>query len=164
MPQVADPVPKTVEGSAVARHAVVLVVPAQDRSKPSSRLRNRSVHPLAQFIANSRKFGPYFLRHAFTPYAELSVARLAADMDKPKKVEGLGFTASTTSSIVVREASEFEQTCFVFVERKVELRQPFAQLGVESFCVVFVLESNHEIVGVARDDDLATCRLPIPRR
>ena len=61
-----------------------------------------------------------------------------------------------------RIAPELDQPGLIRVKFQVELCQPFLKLSREGLSIRPVLKTQHKIVGVANDDDIALRRFPAP--
>lgn len=104
---------------------------------------------------------PQFGVHPFgcwpSIYQKLSgFARLAAYMREAQKIERFRFALAAFRSSLSRIATEFDQASFVGVEFQIELLESCPQFIGKSYGVFFVLESHHEIIRIAHDNDIAS--------
>src|SRR5437763_11986353 len=87
--------------------------------------------------------------------------RLRAHVREAEKPERLRLAESTGLAIAGGEPPELDQPCLLGVQLQAELREPVAQVSPEPLRVLPVLESHHEVVSPAHDDDVAV-RVPTP--
>src|SRR6266508_6184222 len=73
---------------------------------------------------------------------------------KPK-IERLRLDKAPLLSVRRREAAELDQASLVRVQLQVELREPFAKIVEEPFCITEILEPDDEVVGEPGDDHVA---------
>ncbi len=106
-----------------------------------------------------RQFRLHLLCHGLAEYAKLALARRTADVGKAEKVKRFRLATSAFGAVRGGKASEGDEAGLFFVEFQVELLQPLSKRTLEPPGVVFVLETHHEVVGVAHDVDF-TARMP----
>ena len=84
------------------------------------------------------------------------------EVGKAQEGESLRFPFPTLLPLSGRIAPELDQPGLLRVEFQAELCQPFLELFKEPHSIGSVLETQHNIVGVANDDDIALRRFPAP--
>ncbi len=70
-------------------------------------------------------------------------------------VECLRLSGPTLLTLLRGESPEPNQPRFVRVQFQFEFGKTFPQCCQKSFCIAFVLEAHHTVVGVAYEDDIA---------
>jgi len=93
---------------------------------------------------------------------EPSLLRLPADVLEAEEIEGLRFTQPSAFSVLGRMASELDQPRLLRVQFQLEFLHSFLQFRPEPFSIVFDLESNHDVIGIAHHDHIAVRTLLPP--
>ena len=112
-PHLSEASVKCLKRPVVAGHAVVLVVPAQHRTEPVSRLGYRRMKSSAQFQLEDGQLGPQTFGYRLASDTEASPTRARADVSKPKKRKGLRFTVSAPQTIGPGIPAKFNEPGFV---------------------------------------------------
>jgi hypothetical protein len=81
---------------------------------------------------------------------------------KPRKSKVSGLPRPRALSVRRRVASELEESRLFRVQLQLEFLHSFTQFRPEPFGLVFELESNHDVGGVAQHDYVALRPLPSP--
>ena len=102
--------------------------------------------------------------HRLPEQREPLASGLAADMRKAKEVEGLGFPLTTQLAGFSRELAELQQASFVRMQLQSELPQSFGEFVPEPLGIGPMLESEHNVVGVAYDNHVAARLLATPHQ
>jgi len=152
--------PKRIQRRAVQRDTVVPVMPEDDRAQIRALLRNGLMQTSPELGLDRSQLGLPPRTHRLAQHREPSLPRLRAAMREAQKIEGLRFPVATDSPILVCEATEFEESRFVGMQRQSEPREALAQVGEEAVSFHPVLESDDEVIGKAHDNDVA---LRVPR-
>ena len=109
------------QGTAVGRHGMVVVVAGDDLPQPPSLLGNGLVHPPSQFLLDLRELRLHSVAAGLPMDLEVSPARPAADERKAQEGEGFRFAEPAPLSIGRREAAELKQAGLVRMQRQREL-------------------------------------------
>ena len=119
---------------------------------------------LAQGLTDPFQRSLHPFRLGFPPETEPSLPRGSAVMREPKEVEGFRPTLAASAAVRHGEPAELDATGLVRVECQTETGQPLPKIGQEALRVILMLESDHEIVGVADNHRFAACllRAPLP--
>src|SRR4029450_8649204 len=83
-------------------------------------------------------------------------------VSKPQERERLRFSLSTLLPVRLGKAPKLNQPRLLRMKFQSELGQPFPKLSQEPLGVVLMLESQHEIVGIADDYHVAPGHFPAP--
>jgi hypothetical protein len=73
----------------------------------------------------------------------------------PQKGKALSFTFTTPLLVSPGEAAEFDESRLLRMELQRKARQPFPEFPEEPLRVVRMLESDHQIVSIADNNDVA---------
>src|SRR5580700_7044252 len=119
------------------------------------------MHPASQLLLQLLQFRPHPFARRLTPYDEAPLLESTV-MRESQKVEGLRFSLSTRAPVGLGETPELDQSRLLWMEFQPEFRQPLPKLTEEPLRVLAVLETRHQIVGVANDDHLALHPPPPP--
>jgi len=82
-------------------------------------------------------------------------AALATNMHKPQELKGLWLTLSSLLPALGRKAPEFHQPSLDWVQGEAKGAEPFRQLVHKMRRLLLVLKPRHDIIGKARNDDIA---------
>ncbi len=156
MPQASHRVSKVVQLPDIAGNTVVLIVSAQHRCQPVANLRCRVVHAPSQLFCKFVEFAAHPLCHRLPKHDELFVLpALVTRMCEAKKVESLGPALSTPLPSFGGEPSELDHARFLGMQFQVELAESLPQLFQEPPGILFMLETDHEVIRVTYDDHIA---------
>jgi hypothetical protein len=131
---------------------VVRVTASQDAVEPPALLGNRQLSSIPKFLAYGFQLG--FLSLGDTPaaYRKRSGFRLGAEVGEPEEVERPRFSVSLPLTSFGGEPSELQKSRFILVQVQRELGQPVTQSGQESFRIVLMLTTDHEVVRIPHHD------------
>ena len=87
------------------------------------------------------------------PDRKPAFSTLRTDMAKAQEGKGIRSGLPPAATILARPTAELNQPRLFRVQLQAELRQPYRQLPAVLFGLLAMLESQHEVVGVADDDD-----------
>lgn len=85
----------------------------------------------------------------------LAIPRFSTDVGEPQKVEGLRFGQAPLLPIDLGVTPKFNQPGLVRMQAKTESLQAFPKVRQKTPCVPHVLESHHEVIRIANEDDFA---------
>src|SRR5919205_997571 len=138
-------------------------MPLDYPSKPRSEVGNRVMTPTHQGGFNGLKLltHPFFDSSSFDSEPLIPVA-LATNMHKPQELKGLWLTLSSLLPALGRKATELHQPSLAWVQGEAKGAEPFSQLVQKMRRLLLVLKPQHDIIGKARDDDIARCPLLAP--
>jgi hypothetical protein len=163
MPEAADLEPKDVQRVAVRGHTVIADVPADHRAHPCADCRDGVVHAPSEVGFHRVQLRLQARTNRLPPHRETSVAPLRpADVREAEEVERLRLPESARPPVLGRIGAKFQQPCFLGMQLQVELPKPLGELCPESFGIRLDLESHHDVIGEAHDDDVAVCALLTP--
>ena len=114
------------------------------------------VHSQPQLRLDFLELRPHAVAPGLPLKLEGSSARFTADESEAQESEGLRSTDTAFLAIGRRAAAELDHAGLARVER------PLAHRIEEAQCVVLMLETGHQIVGVAHDDHVASGLSPSP--
>src|SRR5215469_550958 len=155
--------PKQVERPPVHGDPVVSIVPLDYRTQPPTHFRDGVVHAPLELGFHLTQFGLQALAYRLPQHREPPVAPLLpADMREAEEVEGLGLPLPAALSILGRIRPELQQPGFVGVQLQPELAQSFGEFLPEPLGIGPLLESEHDVIGVAHDDHVAASLLVTP--
>ena len=146
-PELGHRFPKRVQRGAVARDTVVPVVPQDDRSQIRALLRHGLMQTTPEFGLDRSQLRLPPRAHRLSQHREPSRPGRRAAVRKAQKVEGLRFPVPAASTILVRVATEFDETRLVGMQRQPEPREALAQVGEEAFGFPAMLKSDDEVTG-----------------
>jgi hypothetical protein len=112
----------------VSGHAVVTVVPEYNRAQVGAHLWDGIVQASLQLDSQRLELRLPPLAHRLLKHGETPLLGLHADMREAKKVEGLRLPVATFSSVLVREAAEFDEARLVGMQPKAEPLETLAEL------------------------------------
>src|SRR5436309_6352198 len=154
-PEVADMVPKDVQGTTVGRHCVVVEVAADYLAKPFPLGGDRQVHAPSQYVLDLPQLRPHAVRPGLPFDLECAGAGVAADEGEAQEVEGLRLAEPAPLPAFRRKASELDQPGLLRVQRQRRPPQPLAHFIQEAPSLMLVLEADDEVVGISHDDHVA---------
>src|SRR5437764_11737485 len=142
---------------------MVLVIALKDFLQPCPDHRWRRVHPAAQLLLDGPQLCHHSLVRRFATDGEgLSISDLRAVMREAQKRERLRFSRTSLLPVQHSEPTEFDQPRLLGMYFQSELGQPIPKFIEESLSLRPALETDNEIVGIADDNDIATCHFPAP--
>jgi len=156
MPEMADLEPKDVQRVAVRGHTVIADVPSDDRAQPCADCGDGVVHAPSEFGFHRIQLCLQTLANRLPPHGETSVAPLlSADMREAEEVERFRLPESALPPVAGRVGAEFQQPRFLGMQFQVKLPKPFGEFCPESFGIRLDLESQHDVIRIPDDDDVA---------
>ena len=146
----------------VSGDSVVVEVALHNAPQPGSRLWYRVMPVPHQFESYCLQLcaQPLCDRSSFHCEASTQV-RSPTAMRETEKVEALGFAFPSSAPVLLGLSAKLDQTRLLRVQAQSELLHPFPQIFEELLGFMPVLESHHDVIGVA-NDDAVTFRLPLP--
>jgi hypothetical protein len=118
------------------------------------------MHAPAQQLLDFQQLCPHPLVDRFALHRIAPVPVSPADMRESQKIERLGLSFSSPVPVGFGEPPELNPARFVWVQFQSKLSQPFPQFRQESIRVRQILKTEHIIVGVPDDNDIASRALP----
>src|SRR5258706_780547 len=123
------------------------------------------------FVHASLKLGFHLVQLRLQPFADrLPQYRkppiaplLHADVRKAEEVERLRFPFSTPLPLVDRIWTKLQQSRLLGMQFQVELSHSFRKFRSELIGIRFAVESHHDVIREAHDDDITVCPLLTPR-
>src|SRR5258706_4375228 len=148
----------------VLGHSVISDVSTHHRLQPLAYCGDGFMHP-------SLKFGFHLVQFRLQPFAdrlpqhrEPSMSSLLhTDMCEAKKVERLRFPFSTPLPLVDRIRTKLQKSRLLGMQFQVELSHSFRKFRAELIGIRFAVESHHDVIRAAHDDDITVCPLLTPR-
>ncbi len=137
--------------------------PPHDRRQPACRFAQGAMHPPAKPLLDRREFRTHPLSNTDSPDREPTMtSRLATQVREAEKVERLRSAVATPLSSFRREATEFQQPRFLFVQREPELGKACSQFFQTRRCVTSMLEAHHKVVRIADHDHVTATVISTP--
>ena len=134
----------------------MVVKPSLDNCpQPLAYFGHRAVHEASQLSLDLLQLGPHALSDGFAFDRKRPLPSLPALMGEAKEVERFWLAQSTPGSAFGREASEFDQARFVWMQFQAELGEALLKILETAFGIGTVLEPHDEIIRVPNDDDVA---------
>lgn len=156
MPEAAHLKPKDVQRVAVCGHAVMADVPTDDCTQPCAYDRDGVVHAPSEFGLHRIQLGLQSLATRLPPHRETSIALLLpADGREAEEVDRLRLPESALPPVVGRLGAEFQQPRLLGMPFQVTLPKPFGEFCPESVGIRLDLESQHGVIRIPDDDDVA---------
>src|SRR5216683_1493118 len=131
-------------------------------AEPATHFRNGFVHA-------SSELGFYLVQLRLQSFAnrlsqnrETPFSRLAADMRKAEEVKRSRFLLPALLPVFGRKPSEFQKPRFLGMQLQLELPKSLGEFRPEPLGIRFHLESNHTIIGISHDNDIALRLLLTP--
>src|SRR5438128_3297002 len=152
------------DGSAVHGHAGIAHVSENNRANISALASHGRVQASLKFGFHRLELRLPPLSHRQPQHREPALTRLRAAMREAEEVKGLRLALATRTCATRRQAAEAQQSRLVGMQLETEWRKPLAQRGHEALGLVPMLEPDHEVIGKAHDDDIASRLLlsPLP--
>lgn len=131
-------------------------MPLDHPPKPRSEVGNRVMTPTHQGGFNGLQLltHPFFDGSSFDGEPLIPVA-LATDMHEPQELKSLWLTLSSLPPALSRKATELNQPGLDRVQGEAKGAEPFGSFLPKVRRLLLVLKPQHDIIGKARDDDIA---------
>src|ERR671926_509652 len=131
-------------------------MPLDYPSKPRSEVGNRVMTPTHQGGFNGLKLltHPFFDSSSFDSEPLIPVA-LATNMHKPQELKGLWLPLSLLRPVLGRKPTKLNQSGLGRVQGEAKSAEPCGQLVFKVRRLLLILKPQHDIIGKARDDDIA---------
>ena len=143
----------------ITRHAVIVGVPAKDAGEPTPLLWDRLIAASEQLAPEGVKLRPRPFRVGDAFELKTPAPGLPAHVREAEKPERLRLAEAPLGPLLGGEPSEPDQPRLLGVQLQTEPREPVAKVRPEPLGVVPMLETHHEVVSEARDDNV-TARVP----
>lgn len=127
-------------------------------------LGDTTMHPSSQLIFDRLQGQPHAVAPGTAEEKELPILVFRTDVGEAEKRERFGLTPSAAHALHSSKTTKLDQPRLLRVKRERELRHPLTQLREKRLCIVVALDTNHDVVGVAHDDDAAIGVAPPPMR
>jgi hypothetical protein len=118
------------------------------------------MHASPQFLFQGPLLGLLPLAHRLSQDREVPLPGPSANVREAQEVERLRLAFATLAPILFRKAAKFDDSRLVGMQLKAKVRESVAQLRQEPLCFIPVLESCHEVIRKANEDDLSA-RVPL---
>ena len=161
-PEVGDVIAERPECPEIRRHRVVGEVTPDHTPQPSALGRYGVVHADTYLRFDLLKRCPHAVAPSFALKLEGSTPRLTADEDNAQEGKGFWLAQAKPLSPRRRKAAELQQPGLVPVKLERELLEPLSHRVPESPRINFVLEADHDVIGITHDDDIAVGFAPSP--
>src|SRR5882724_5837074 len=163
MPQPSHLESKKCQRRVVHGHAVIPDVSTYHRLQPLTQFGDGFMHA-------SLKFGFHLVQLRLQPFAYRlpqhrihSIASLLhANMRKAEEVERLRLPFSAPLPIIDRKRTKLQQPRFLGMQFQEELPHSLGEFRSELIGIRFAVKSNHDVISVSHDDDIAVCPLLSP--
>jgi len=129
---------------------------AYHRLQPGALFLDRAMHHAGQPEFDLLQRRSQTFRNALPFDAEASVSEFPTVMRETQEVESLGSSLAPPLAITFGVSAELDQAGFLGVQRQTKLLQPRAKLAEQSQGIPASLESQHEVVGIADHDHVAS--------
>ena len=164
VPEPAYLMTEQIQRRAVHGHSVIADMSTYNRSQPFACVLNGRVHSLAQFGFHGVQLHLQPFTNPLPYYRRVSVAPLfPADMRDAEKVERLRLSFSAPLPVSSRERPELQEPRFVGMQFQAERLKLLGGFSQKPPGIRFTLKSNHGVVRVPHDDDIAMCVFSTPR-
>src|SRR5574337_178895 len=120
------------------------------------------MHASSQLLLDRSKGCPHTIASCLALELKGPTPRVTANMDEPQKGEGFRFAKSLSLSPNRRMAAKLQQPGLASVQLQRKALKPLAHCVPESSCIGFLLETRHDIIGIAHDDDVSGGFAPAP--
>lgn len=121
------------------------------------------MHALSQFGFDLVQLCLQSLTVRVPPHGEPSgVPLLRTDVREAEEIERLRLPQATSLPSFGGVCAEFEQSRFLGVQFQTKLRESLREIRPESLGIRLDLESQHDVIRVAHDNDVAARLLPTP--
>src|SRR6266850_906921 len=164
MPEPSHLEPKDPQRVLVPGHAVIPNVPPYHRLQPLALVGNGFVHASLKFGFHLVQLRLQSLADRLPQHRKPSIAPLLhADMRKAEEVEGLRFPFSTPLPLVDGIRTKLQKSRLFGMQFQIELPHSFGKFRPELIGIRFAVESHHDVIREAHDDNIAVCPLLTPR-
>ena len=160
-PEGAEPVPLDLDLEAfqtlpIPWYTIIIIMSLDHPPKPCSEMRNRSMTSSHQGGFDGLKLltHPFFDRSSFDDEPLIPVA-LATNMHKPQELKGLWLPLSSLLPVLGRKPTKLDQSGLGRVQGEAKSAEPCGQLVLKVRRLLLILKPQHDIIGKARDDDIA---------
>jgi len=140
------------EGQNICWHRVIGKEASDHLLQPLALLGYGVVSSPAQFLPDLFELCSHTVTPGLPFKLEDSPARFAADERKAQKGEGLRLAEATLLAVVHRIATELNQAGLLRVKRQRKLLKPLPHHCKKPMCIGLALETDHQIIRVARYD------------
>src|SRR5467141_3459036 len=164
MPEPSHLEPKDPQRVLVPGHAVIPIVPPYHRLQPFALVGDGFVHASLKFGFHLVQLRLQSLAYRLPQHRKPSIAPLLhADMRKAEEVEGLRFPFSTPLPLVDGIRTKLQKSRLFGMQFQIELPHSFGKFRPELIGIRFAVESHHDVIREAHDDNIAVCPLLTPR-
>ena len=157
----AEPIPLDLDLKAfqtlhIPWYTIIIIMSLDHPPKPCSEMGNRSMTPPHQGGFDGLKLltHPFFDRSSFDDEPLIPVA-LATNMHKPQELKGLWLPLSLLLPVLGRKPTKLDQSGLGRVQGEAKSAEPCGQLVFKVRRLLLILKPQHDIIGKARDDDIA---------
>ena len=161
-PRAADLTPEAFETLQVGWDSVIVVIPLHHAMQPVADNGNGLVPPTHQGLPEGQQRSSHALLRREANDLKPALPVLTATVCEPEEVEGFRSSLTSAPSIRRGKPSKLNQPRLLGVQGQSEFGKAFLHCGQETPCGLLALESEHTIIGVANDDDIAPSMLPTP--
>src|SRR5467141_1435671 len=148
----------------VPGHSVISDVSTHHCLQPLAYFGDGFMHPSLKFGFHLVQFRLQPFTYRLPQHREPSIAPLLhADVREAKKVERLRFPFSTPLPLVDRIRTKLQKSRLLGMQFQIELPHSFRKFRSELIGIRFAIESNHDVIREAHDDDITVCPLLTPR-
>ena len=161
-PEVGQVMPERRKRPTICGYRIIGEMACNDLAQPVTLSWDSLVHSQPQLRLDFLEFRPHAVAPGLPLKLEGSPARFTADEGEAHECEGLRSTDTAFLAIDRRAAAELDHAGLARMERQRERREPLAHRIEEATCVVLMLETGHQIIGVAHDDHVASGLLLSP--
>ena len=120
------------------------------------------MHLPPQLLLDFLELGPHAVPPGFPLEQKFAPAAVAADMGEPQEIESFRFTKPAPFAVRRSIAAELDQAGLVWMELQSELLEPRSHRIEKTASVVLMLETQHQIIGIAHDNHVAGSLAPSP--
>jgi hypothetical protein len=155
--------PEHTHPSLVTRNSVVLVIALDDLPEPLTYFRYRLVLPADQLRFQCSEFRHHPLPCRFAPDNECPVAlALPTIVREAQERESFRLSLAPLLPISFGVFAELDQPSLFRMQFQTKLRQPLPKHLEKAIGIRSALETHHEVIGVAYDNDVAASQFPAP--
>jgi len=154
--------PEGVERPGVCGHCVVREEPRDHRLQPSALFGSGVVYAATKFRLDLPKLRSHAVSPCLALELERPAPRLAADEREPQEGKGLRFAKPSPLAPHRRMAAEFQQARLLPMKLERELLEPVPHRIPEAPRIDFMLEANHDVIGISHDDHISGGFAPLP--
>src|SRR5882762_2557594 len=148
----------------VLGHSVIADVSTHHRLQPFALVEDGFVHPSLKLGFHLVQFRLQLFADRLPQYRKPPIAPLLhADVRKTEEIERLRFPFSTPLPLVDRVRTKLQKSRLLGMQFQVELPHSFRKFRSELIGIRFAVESHHDVIREAHDDDITVCPLLTPR-